>query len=128
MHINSIAEFEVQWKALANQVGKKIVEDPQIVEIKKQLGENGFLTAEEKSTFITIADKIKYDLIYEKYGEHDTEGYNEFKKFWQEWLSVKGVASQQVTNKSQENANHFMYGSTPDPEIFLTEFDPEENS
>lgn len=125
--ISSVVEFEKQWRQLANEIGKAIIQNPQVVELKKQLDEKGFLTPEEKSLFITIADTTKYDLIYQSYGQHDSEGYNEFKKFWQEWLSVKGVVSERETNKSQQNANHFMYGSTPDPETFLREFQPEEN-
>ena len=124
MKITSVEEFEKQWKALAHEIGKKILEDPTVAELKKSRAENGFLSLAEKSQFILIADKIKYDLIYEKYGEHGSSGFEEFKKFWQKWLGEKGVASSEPVSKSQQSANHFMYGSTPDPEVFLRDFQP----
>jgi hypothetical protein len=123
--ITSVAEFEAQWKSLAQEIGKRIMLDSEVSALKKKLEANGFLTFAEKSIFITIADKLKYELIYEKYGPHNSDGYKEFERLWQEWLQVKDPANVKIENKSQENASHFMYGSTPDPEKFLMEFDPD---
>lgn len=122
MKITSIEEFEKQWKDLAQKIGQAIITHPRVIELKNNLEKNGFLTLDEKSEFIIIADKIKYDLIYSQYGPHDSEGYEQFREIWQKWLGAKGVVSAESVSKSQENANHFMYGSTPDPEKFLREF------
>lgn len=124
MKITSLEDFEKQWQELANKIATTISNNEQIVQLKKNLETNGFLTSEEKSEFITLADKIKYDLIYDQYGAHDSEGYQVFKDFWQKWLGAKGVVSEESVSKSQENANHFMFGSTPDPEKFLREYNP----
>lgn len=123
MKINSLVEFEKQWQELAQKIGKKIIEHPEIVALKKSLETNGYLTEEERSVFMVLADKIKYDLIYEIYGQHDSEGYGQFKEFWQKWLAENPTLKAKALNKSQESSNHFMYGSTPDPEKFLQEFE-----
>ncbi len=115
-------EFEKEWRALAQKICADVLAHPQIQELKAQLDTNGFLNLEQKSEFITAADKIKYDLIFEQYGSLDSDTYKQFRSFWQEWLKSKGVASMKVQSNTQSNVDHFLYGSTPDPEKFLKEF------
>ena len=120
------SEFEKEWTALAVEVCKAIFNHPKIKESKANLEKNGFLTLEEKSAFIDICDMVKYSVIYEKYGPEKSEGYQKFSNYWKQWFQEKGVESQK--NRGQRNSvDHIMFGSTPDPVVFLTKFDEEIN-
>lgn len=120
--INDLQDFESQWTNLAQEIAKAIIHNLQIQELKAHLDRHDFLTDDERSQFIVIADKMKYDIIYERYGDKDSETYKKFRDFWQEWLKTKGVVSQNSPSRGDDLVEHFLYGSTPDPVRFLKEF------
>ncbi len=116
--------FEAEWSKLGKEICRAIYTIPRIQEIKHALQKNGFLTLEEKSEFINLCDKTKYDMIYIVYGDEKSQGYKEFSDNWQEWFQKKGVGSSQ--NRGQRNSvEHILFGSTPDPAQFLLHFEEE---
>jgi hypothetical protein len=116
--------FDKEWIELGKQICKAVYAHPNIRKIKNSLEKNGFLTLEEKSEFINICDKIKYEIIYAKFGDEQSEGYKKFSENWKQWFQEKGVGSSQ--NRGQRNSvEHILFGSTPDPVRFLTKFEEE---
>jgi len=118
-----LKQFEQEWVDLAQEIVKRVFANPEIEKIKQDLRDKGSLTWEQKSEFITITDKIKNDLIAERYGAEDSSTYQNFLISWQEWQKERGRRRDKAANLFEENINHFLYGSTPDPEEFLKEFD-----
>ncbi len=119
-----INQFEQEWTRLGIEICQAVYTNPETQNIKTALVKNGFLTLEEKSKFIDICDKTKYELIYAKHGEEGTEGYKKFSQAWKQWFQAKGVESQQ--NRGQRNSvDHILFGSTPDPVQFLLHFEHE---
>ncbi len=116
-------KFQQDWIELAQEIVKRVFANPEIVKIKNDLRVNGSLTWDQKSEFITITDRIKNDLIAERYGAEDSATYQNFLTNWQEWQKERGRRRDKAANLFEENINHFLYGSTPDPEEFLKEFD-----
>ena len=117
-------EFDKEWIQLGKEICQAIYTNPRTQEIKQGLQKNGFLTLEEKSDFINICDKVKYDIIYATYGGEDSAGYKQFSENWKNWFEKKGVGSSQ--NRGQRNSvEHILFGSTPDPEQFLLHFEHE---
>jgi hypothetical protein len=117
-------DFDKEWLELGKQICQAVYTNSKVQEIKHALQKNGFLTLEEKSEFINICDKTKYEIIYATYGDEKSEGYKEFSKSWEEWFQQKGVGSSQ--NRGQRNSvEHILFGSTPDPEQFLLHFEHE---
>lgn len=117
-----IDEFEKEWFGLAEEIVKRIFDNETIQQIKTDLRSKGALTWEQKSEFISIADQIKTDLIRERFGEENSESYRNFLGQWQNWQKERGRKRDRAANLYEENINHFLYGSTPDPEEFLKEF------
>lgn len=116
--------FEKEWIGLAKQICHAIYANPKIQKLKKTLNKNGFLTQEEISEFIDICDRIKYQEIYKKFGQEDSEGYKKFSVDWRDWFSTKGIGS--AMERGQRNSvDHILFGSTPDPEEFLECFEKE---
>lgn len=119
-----LAEFEQQWLNDAKKICQAIYVKPEMQQIKLSLVNNGFLSLEEKSRFIDICDRTKYEYIYSIYGQDGSEGYKKFSDDWKQWFQQKGVSSQQ--ERSQRNSvDHILFGSTPDPVEFLTHFEHE---
>lgn len=119
-----VAQFEGDWLEDARKICQAIYIKPEAQALKEALMKNGFLSLEEKSRFIDICDKTKYEYIYKKYGEEGTQGYKKFSDAWKEWFQKKGVESQK--NRSQRNSvDHVLFGSTPDPAEFLMHFEHE---
>jgi hypothetical protein len=117
-------EFEKEWKQLCVQICQAVYVSPKAEQLKEALKKKGFLSPEEVSEFIEVCDRIKYEFIYEKYGDHGSEGYLNFSKLWQKWFESKGVSSQK--DRGQRNSvDHILFGSTPDPVEFLTNFEKE---
>jgi len=121
-NLANVDEFEKEWVFLAEEVIRRIFQDPDIQALKTQLRRAGRLTVAQRSKFITIVDKIKYDLIFKKYGPADSEGFKSFTRHWEKWLAHRGVSRNKPHNLFEENINHLLFGSTPDPEQFLREF------
>ena len=116
--------FNKEWLELGKEICQAIYTDPSVQKIKHALQKNDFLSLDEKSEFINICDKTKYEIIYAKYGGEDTEGYKKFSKNWESWFQEKGVGS--AENRGQRNSvEHILFGSTPDPEQFLLHFEHE---
>ena len=116
--------FDKDWTDLGRQICQAVYTIPRVQEIKHNLQKNGFLTLVEKSEFINLSDKTKYDIIYAKYGDENSEGYKKFSEAWKDWFQEKGVGSSQ--NRGQRNSvEHILFGSTPDPEEFLLHFEEE---
>jgi hypothetical protein len=121
---SSFEDFDKEWIQLGKQICQAVYTHPSIQKIKESLQKNGFLTLEEKSEFINISDKIKYEIIYAKFGDEQSEGYKKFSENWKQWFQEKGVGSNQ--NRGQRNSvEHILFGSTPDPVQFLTKFEEE---
>ena len=119
-----INDFEKEWTELGVEICHAIYKNPRVKELKTSLQKNGFLTLEEKSDFINISDKIKYEIIYAKYGPEGSEGYKKFSEAWKDWFQLKGVGSSK--ERGQRNSvDHILFGSTPDPAEFLTNFEDE---
>jgi len=119
-----VEEFEKEWVQLAREICQVIYTQPQIQAIKNSLQKNGFLALEEKSQFIDTCDKVKYEVIFKKYGKDGSEGYSRFSAQWKDWFQQKGVESQR--ERGQRNSvDHIMFGSTPDPARFLLHFEEE---
>jgi hypothetical protein len=117
-------EFDKQWLELGKEICLTVYNNPRVAEIKKSLQKNGFLTLEEKSEFINISDRIKYEVIYCKFGPEGSEGYKDFSEAWKNWFQKKGVESSH--NRGQRNSvEHILFGSTPDPVQFLNNFEQE---
>jgi hypothetical protein len=117
-------DFDKEWTLLGREICQAIYVDKDIQKLKETLQKNGFLTLEEKSQFIDICDRTKYEVIYEKFGPEGSEGYKKFSDYWKDWFQQKGVGSAQ--NRGQRNSvEHILFGSTPDPERFLLHFEHE---
>ncbi len=119
----NLENFEKEWVGIAEEIVRRIFANAEIQRIKQDLIKNGSLSWEQKSEFIVITDKIKNDLIQERYGDDSSQTYQEFLKHWQQWQKERGRKRDKASNLFEENINHFLYGSTPDPEGFLREFD-----
>jgi len=121
---SNFEDFEKEWTLLGKEICQAVYINPRTQEIKNALQKNGFLTLDEKSEFINICDDTKYKVIYNKYGDENSEGYKQFSREWQEWFQEKGVGSAQ--NRGQRNSvEHILFGSTPDPVQFLLHFEEE---
>lgn len=114
-------DFEKEWGEVSKEICAAIHANPEVKKIKANLDKNGFLSLEEKSAFINLSDQIKYEVIYKKYGEEGSESYENFSAAWRKWFQEKGVESQKGKN-GKTNVEHIMFGSTPDPVKFLTNF------
>jgi hypothetical protein len=116
--------FDAEWTQLGREICQAIYTNKRAQALKHGLQKNGFLTLEEKSEFINICDKTKYDIIYEKFGPEASDGYKTFSQAWNDWFQKKGVGSSQ--NRGQRNSvEHILFGSTPDPAQFLLHFEEE---
>ncbi|MDQ3018768.1 MAG: hypothetical protein M3Q64_02770 [bacterium] len=122
-HTFDPAKFELEWVAVAEEVVERLLANPEIQEIKTKVRTEGHLNIEDRDKFIQLVNQIKYECIYEKYGKEDSEGYKSFVKKWQLWQKLKGTARPQGENMFEDNINHLLYGSTPDPDMFLKDFD-----
>lgn len=115
-------QFEREWVGLAEQVVNQIFADPTIQQIKTEVRTKGGVDWNQQSQFIVIADKIKSDLIEQRYGAPGTDSYKQFMGRWEIWQKERGRLRAKPANLFEENVSHFLYGSTPDPELFLRNF------
>ncbi len=116
--------FDRQWLQLGREICQAIYTQKNMQKLKHSLQKKGYLSLDEKSEFINICNQIKYQVIYDKYGQPDSEGYKEFSDSWQNWFEVKGVESQKGRIQ-RSSVDHILFGSTPDPEPFLLHFEEE---
>lgn len=121
-NLANVEEFEKEWVSLSEEVIRRIFDNVDIQNLKTILRDKGHLTVSERSKFITIVDDLKYDLIFKKYGPVGSAGFKSFTGHWEQWLAHRGVGRNKPKNLFEENINHLLFGSTPDPEQFLREF------
>jgi hypothetical protein len=118
------AKFDQEWLQLGKEICQAIYTDKRSQALKYSLQKNGFLSLDEKSEFINICDTIKYQVIYSRYGNADSEGYKQFSEAWEAWFQKKGVESQKDRGQ-RSSVDHILFGSTPDPAPFLLHFEKE---
>lgn len=94
-----------------------------IEQIKQKVRAQGHIQLDDREQFINLVNKIKYDVIYKTFGEADSEGYLAFQKAWQHWQKLRATAMPKPANMFEDNIHHLMFGSTPDPDNFLKDFD-----
>lgn len=114
--------FEKDWFTLAEKVCQHIYEQPNIQAMVEQFKAGKRLTEDERSDFISTANRVKYEVIYAEYGEKGSETFEEFKTAWKHWFNNKKGTSEQLNGRRLTNAEHIVYSSTPDPEEFLSNF------
>ena len=108
-------------KMLGREICQAIYTDKEAQRLKHSLQTNGFLTLEEKSTFINLCDRVKYEVIYDRFGKEGSKGYKDFSENWKNWFQVKGVESQKHRGQ-RSSVDHILFGSTPDPGPFFIAF------
>lgn len=116
-------EFEKEWINISEQVIKNLMANPEIEKIKQKVRTQGQIANEDREEFINLVNQIKYDVIYEKYGQPETEGYDLFVKSWQHWQKLRATSIPKPENMYEDNIHHLLYGSTPDPDNFLRDFE-----
>lgn len=112
-------EFEKTWLADAKEICQRILDNSEIKTMKDSFRATGFLTVEQQSAFIGVCNKIKYDFIYEKYGQSGTPEFEQFNARWKAWFNDKGSDTVSHWGKRLTNEEHIIFGSTPEPEQFL---------
>lgn len=118
-----LEEFEKEWVKIAEEIVKQLMSNQEIEKIKQHVRQNGHIQFEDRDQFINLVNKIKYDVIYKQYGEEGSEGYNDFQKAWQRWHKLRGTSIPKPENMFEDNIHHLLFGSTPDPDNFLKDFD-----
>lgn len=116
-------EFEKEWVTVSETVIKELMANADIEKIKQKVRSQGHIGLDDRDQFINLVNKIKYDVIYKKFGEEGSEGYELFAKSWQRWHKLKGTTIPKPENMFEDNIHHLMFGSTPDPDNFLKDFD-----
>lgn len=115
-------QFKDEWFELAKVIAERIYADSEVQHLRQSFEANKKLTFEERSNFITIANRIKYEVIHETYGPDGSESFNEFKKRWRDWYDNKGVISTSQAGRRLTNEEHIIYSSTPEAEEFFINF------
>lgn len=118
-----VEEFEKEWTKISEEVINQLLANPEIEQIKQHVRAQGHIGMDDREQFIGLVNKIKYDVIYKQYGEEGTEGYDSFQKAWQRWHKLRATSMPKSENMFEDNIHHLMFGSTPDPDVFLKDFD-----
>lgn len=116
-------EFEKEWIKVAEEVVNQLLANPDIEKIKQRVRERGHVELDDREQFIELVNKIKYDVIYKEFGDEGTEGYDSFQKAWQHWMKLRATTMTKPANMFEDNIYHLLFGSTPDPDAFLKDFD-----
>ncbi len=116
------ADFEKQWIEVNEEVVKQLLAHPTIQEIKERVRTEGSISGDDRNAFIALVNEIKYKCIYDKFGSEGSESYEEFQKAWKHWEKLR-AHDKKGENLYETNINHLLYGSTPNPEEFLQDFD-----
>lgn len=115
-------EFEKTWQDCCEKIVNDIMADSEIEQIKEEVRGIGHVSDEHKERFIVKVNEIKNKYITEQYGLPGSESYDRFVHAWQHWLKLKGKDRPKAANMFEENIGHLMYGSTPNPDLFLRDF------
>jgi hypothetical protein len=116
-------EFEKTWLDCTEKIINTIMADPDIQAIKEEVRSEGHVTAEHKEKFISKVNEIKNQHIESEFGDPSSETYKKFVHAWEHWLKLRGKDRPKGSNMFEDNINHLLYGSTPDPDLFLQDFD-----
>lgn len=114
--------FEKNWMDCVEGIVNDIMADPKIQQIKAEVRDKGHVTDEHKDQFITKVNEIKNRHIEADYGKPGSDTYKQFVHSWEHWLKLRGKDRPQGQNMFEENMNHLLYGSTPNPDLFLRDF------
>ena len=123
-----LEKFEKEWVNVAEEVVRQLMSNPEIEKIKQHVRQNGHIQFEDRDQFINLVNKIKYEIIYDKYGKEGSEEYVDFVKVWQRWHRLKATILPKPENMFEDNIHHLLFGSTPDPDAFLKDFDVNKDS
>ncbi len=115
--------FEKEWIKVAEEVIKQLMANPDIETIKQKVRTQGHIAMDDREQFINLVNKIKYDVIFGKYGPEESESYKFFVKAWQNWHKLRATFIPKPENMYEDNIHHLLFGSTPDPDNFLKDFD-----
>jgi hypothetical protein len=115
--------FEQEWIKINEEVIKSLMANSEIEKIKQKVRTQGHIALEDREEFINLVNKIKYDVIYAKYGQPDSKEFEQFEKSWQHWQKLRATSIPKPENMYEDNIHHLLFGSTPDPDNFLRDFD-----
>lgn len=116
-------EFEKTWITTCEKIVKELMADSDIEEIKQEVRSVGHVTDVHKDKFITKVNEIKNKIIEAAYGKSGSDTYVQFVHAWQNWQKQKGIERPKPENMFEDNINHLLFGSTPNPDLFLKDFD-----
>jgi hypothetical protein len=116
-------EYGKEWMAVAEEVVNQLMANPEIEKIKQKVRSQGHVEFEDRDQFINLVNKIKYDVIYKRFGEEGTDNYNMFVKVWKRWHEQRSTTLPKPQNMFEDNIYHLLFGSTPNPDSFLKDFD-----
>jgi hypothetical protein len=112
-------EFQDEWFEVAHRVVRRIAQEPEILAMKEDYKAHKALTLEQRSQFISVANKVKGVVMHEIYGPEGSEDSAAFTKRWRTWYDTKGVVSADQGERRLTNEEHIVYSSTPDAEEFF---------
>lgn len=118
-----LEEFERTWVKAMEEVVNQLMANPDIEQIKQRVRAAGHVELDDREQFIELVNRIKYEVIYKQFGDENSEGYAEFQKAWQHWHKLKATSMPKPQNMFEDNIHHLLFGSTPDPDAFLKDFD-----
>lgn len=116
-------EFEQLWIKVAEDVVNHLMANPEIEKIKQKVRSQGHVAFEDRDEFVRLVNQIKYEVIYKRFGNENSDTYKAFARAWLNWHNNKGTAMPKPQNMFEENIYHLLFGSTPDPDAFLKDFD-----
>lgn len=115
-------EFEKTWIACNEEIINELMANSDIEQIKQEVRSKGHVTNEHKDQFIRKVNEIKNKHIEDEYGTPGSESYTKFIRAWEHWQKLRGKDRPKPENMFEENISHLLYGSTPDPDLFLRDF------
>mgnify|MGYP001435552419 CR=1 FL=1 len=118
-----LEQFEQDWIKVNEEVVNLLLANEDIQKIKENVRTKGHVEFADRDQFINLVNKIKYDVIYKHYGQPETDTYKDFEKAWQRWHKLKATSMAKPENMFEDNIHHLLFGSTPDPDAFLKDFD-----
>lgn len=118
-----LEQFEQDWVKVNEEVINLLMANPEVEKIKQNVRSKGHVELVDRDQFINLVNKIKYDVIYKHYGQPDSDTYKAFEKAWQHWHKLKATSMAKPENMFEDNIHHLLFGSTPNPDTFLKDFD-----
>ena len=118
-------QFDQQWTTIGKEICQELYIDPRIQRIKREMQKHNSLNDEQINEFIKVCNATKYKVIYEKFGQEGTPGYEIFNRNWQAWFKEKNLKGGHVDSQQKSSVEHILIGSTPDPMLFLLHFEEE---